>query len=210
MIQKIHNSQLANTLLGHVFGFDGCDGVGKSTLIQNLKQHFLTSGYEVTVIKSPSYEVFEFIKSNNPDPVIQTHLLLDDCLRLSHQIKRVYPGPRSIIFLDRWAIYTARAYQMALTTGYQQGQVLDALNEALLNPDKDFVIPQKYFVLTCDPEIAYKRKTNENMTDDSLDFHNKVNNNFKLNLQYFPVVCYIDANKSEQTVFNEVLNEIIS
>ena len=190
--------------------FEGCEGSGKSTII-NLLEKNLNQNYKTIVTREPggtnfSEEIRNLIFKYDINP--KTEALLFAASRSEHmtfiekQLKE-----NNIILCDRF-VDSSIVYQ-----GY--ARKLGMKNISLLN---DWIITKKpdlIFYLKIDPQIGLNRiKKNqriENRFDqEKIDFHNQINDGFNELYKNSNQNTYIiDASKSINEIYDTIYNIIM-
>jgi len=190
---------------------EGCEGVGKSTLITHLKEHFEGQGFPALFTREPggtqvSERLRDIILSpeNKIDPL--TELFLYEAARREHVAQVIIPALNEgkVVVCDRF-IDSTTAYQ-----GYGRGLdlgLIEALNSAAcLGAEIDLTI-----VLDLPPALGFAREGGADIKDrmDSEDtaFHERVYNGFKEIAKSKRVVT-VDAGQGMEEVFKEVLRLI--
>lgn len=192
--------------------FEGADGSGKTTQLNNVKSFLEEKGYDVVVTREPgALDIGQKIRNIllHHEGVVadrcEMFLFLAD--RAQHVETFIKPAIEDgkIVLCDRH-IDSTIAYQ-----GYGRGQNINLLKELNsiavngLNPDLTLL----YDVST---ETAQVRVGNEKdrMESAGIEFHKKVRNGYlELQKENPERIKLINANNSIQTVFEDTKNIII-
>ena len=184
---------------------EGCEGAGKSTLIEHLKKYFLNKKIEFIFTKEPGATVegaelrkILLDKTIKLDPLSETFLLLAD--RLEHVRKIINPAleENKIVLSDRY-LDSTYAYQGA---GREINKnELDRFIKPLNFPEPDLTI---YLDLPVDEGL--KRARGRDMLDrfeeEEIDFFERIRNSYlKLANENSHRIITIDSTNSETKVF---------
>lgn len=189
---------------------DGSDGVGKSTLIENLVKHYTNQNKKITYLHFPRYEteIGQIIqkvlqkKNDKMHPVAFQMLCSADRVNWS-----VYEYPKlkeeyDIILVDRHS-----------SSGIVYGQI-DGLDiEEILCNDKHIVQPDIHIILIADVKTSMERMANRDEENTKYENVEGIRNATELFLELdkvLPNVYYIDANGSIEEVLEESINIIES
>lgn len=199
--------------MGYFLTLEGIDGCGKTTIAQMLVDYLQNEGYEVVYTREPGGNVIaEKIRDIILDPQLitmdyKTEALLYVASRRQHLVEKIIPALENgkIVICDRF-IDSSLAYQ-----GYARGLGIDAIYQ--LN---SFVIencmPDKTIFFDVSLENANQRLQNRQYKLDRLDlensvFHQKVFEGYQIvNEKFKERIISVDANKTIESVFEEVLN----
>jgi len=190
---------------------EGCEGCGKSTQIQLLREHFERNNISVIVTREPggvplAEKIRPLILDKSDTPVSPlAELMLFASARAQHVSELIKPALESgkTVICDRFTDSTL-AYQ-----GYARGiskQKIKMLNRiALDGVEIDFTI-----FLDLPPKLAFERKkgfdVNDRMESETLKFHQKVYKGYKAIAAKEPErVKTIDARGSIKEVFERIL-----
>ncbi len=191
-----------------LINIDGADGVGKSTLIEGLIQHYTNQNKKITYLHFPRYEteIGQIIrkvllqKNNNMHPAAFQMLCSADRVNWSvydySELKEEY----DIILVDRHS-----------SSGMVYGQIdgLD-IKEILCN-DKHIIQPDLHLILIADVETSINRMANRDEETTKYENTEGIKNATKLFLRLdkiLPNVNYIDANRSVEEVLEESIKII--
>ncbi len=197
--------------------FEGCDGCGKTSVIQALSIELQKAGITPLVTREPggsliAEEIRNIIldkKNTMMDP--RTEALLYAASRRQHLAEIVLPALKEgkIVISDRY-LDSSLAYQ-----GYARNIGIDAVYSINAFAIDD-TMPDITFFLDVRPEVALKRiaqnrdESEINRLDlEKLEFHNKVYDAYLLLLKKFPErIVRIDASKTIEEEVKEIKNII--
>lgn len=197
--------------------FEGCDGCGKTSVIQALSIELQKAGITPLVTREPggsliAEEIRNIIldkKNTMMDP--RTEALLYAASRRQHLAEIVLPALKEgkIVISDRY-LDSSLAYQ-----GYARNIGIDAVYSINAFAIDD-TMPDITFFLDVRPEVALKRiaqnrdESEINRLDlEKLEFHNKVYDAYLLLLKKFPErIVRIDASKTIEEEVEEIKNII--
>lgn len=192
--------------------FEGPEGAGKSTIIKRIQVDLVKRGLSVILTREPGgIEIAEKIRSiildkNHTMMDGRTEALLYAAARRQHLIEKVIPALKSgqIVLCDRF-IDSSLAYQ-----GHARGLGVEevfSINEFAI----DGYMPHLTLYLDVTPETGLDRITKDkgreiNRLDlETIDFHHKVREGYKLLLRRFPErIIEINAEQSENKVYEDV------
>ncbi len=197
--------------------FEGCDGCGKTSVIQALSVELQKTGITPLVTREPggsliAEEIRNIIldrKNTMMDP--RTEALLYAASRRQHLAEIVLPALKEgkIVISDRY-LDSSLAYQ-----GYARNIGIDAVYSINAFAIDD-TMPDITFFLDVRPEVALKRiaqnrdESEINRLDlEKLEFHNKVYDAYLLLLKKFPErIVRIDASRTIDEEVEEIKNII--
>lgn len=195
---------------GKFITIEGCEGVGKSTLLKGLKEYFAENGIDAVFTREPGgTPVAEKIRevildADNAEMTDTAELLLYAAARAQHTEEKIIPALNSgkIVICDRYSDSTL-AYQ-----GYARGidkQLIRSLNAIA---ECGVRIDATVF-LDLDPEKGFARKGGADKSDrlekETLMFHKLVYAGFK-DIAAQKRVLAIDAGKSASEVLSSVID----
>ena len=175
---------MKNYKKGKLITIEGCEGVGKSSQINLLKEYCVKNNIDAIFTREPggtktAEKIRDIILHSKKGEVDdKTELLLYIAARSAHIAEVIKPNLMlgKIVFCDRFTDSTL-AYQ-----GYGRGmdiQKIKNLNDWVLG---DIKIDCTVF-LDLSPQAGFKRKggidTTDRVESEGLEFHNKVYNGFK-------------------------------
>lgn len=193
--------------------FEGCDGCGKTSVIQALSLELQKTGITPLITREPggsviAEEIRNIIldrKNTMMDP--RTEALLYAASRRQHLAEIVLPALREgrLVISDRY-LDSSLAYQ-----GYARSIGIDAVYSINAFAIDD-TMPDITFFLDVRPEIALRRiaqnrdESEINRLDlEKLEFHNKVYDAYLLLLKKFPErIIRIDASRSIEEEVEEI------
>ena len=198
---------------GKFVTIEGCEGVGKSTLINSLKEYCKTNGVDAVFTREPGgTPVAEKIRAvildaDNKEMTDTAELLLYAAARAQHTEEKIIPAIEQgkIVFCDRYSDSTI-AYQ-----GYARGLDIELCHKLCAIGECGVNIDATIF-LNLSPELGFKRKggadKGDRLEQQTLDFHKRVYAGFvdlsQKNARYID----IDASKSAFEVFNSVIDAL--
>lgn len=195
--------------------FEGGEGTGKTTVINNLYNHLVNLGFDVIKTREPGGSIIsESIRSiildiNNTEMDSKTEALLYAASRRQHLIEVVIPALRKnkIVICDRY-IDSSLAYQ-----GYARGlgiKEVKSINEYAING----YWPDLTIYIDLDPNIGINRIMSSNRLVNRLDvekisFHEKVREGYLKLIDLYPErIKKIDGNVSLE-ILNEITEKIV-
>jgi dTMP kinase len=202
---------------GYFITFEGVEGAGKTTVLQNIHGKLESLGYDVISTREPGgIEIAEQIRNvildtNNTEMEERTEALLYAAARRQHLVEKVIPALEQgkVILCDRF-IDSSLAYQ-----GYARGLGIDevfAINQFAIK-DK---MPNLTILFDLEPKkglsrIASNKDRERNRLDlETISFHESVYEGYKILLDKFPNrIQPINADQPLEQVEREVLNKIL-
>ncbi len=192
--------------------FEGGEGTGKTTLIQEIAKHFRQS-YQVVTTREPGGSVItEAIRDIILNPKYQgvtpyTEALLLAASRAQHLDEVILPALRqnAIVLCDRF-IDSSLAYQAyARNLGFEF--VLSINRYAVEN------LPNLTFYIDLDPQVGLSRIAHRDKYDrldqEAFDFHTKVREGYLEVYKRYPErIVKIDGNQSIEHILKEIIIEI--
>ena len=192
--------------------FEGGEGTGKTTLIQEIAKHFRQS-YQVVTTREPGGSVItEAIRDIILNPKYQgvtpyTEALLLAASRAQHLDEVILPALRqnAIVLCDRF-IDSSLAYQAyARNLGFEF--VLSINRYAVEN------LPNLTFYIDLDPQVGLSRIAHRDKYDrldqEAFDFHTKVREGYiEVYKRYPERIVKIDGNQSIEHILKEIIIEI--
>ncbi len=199
---------------GRYITIEGCEGVGKSTQLANLKQYFETKGIEAVFTREPGgTPISEQIRSvildpNNKDMTPTAELLLYAAARRQHteQLVKTAIAQGKVVVCDRY-IDSTTAYQ-----GYARGLDLNLIHTLNRLAMGDVAIDMTLF-LDLEPSKGFARKGgadgDDRMERESLAFHERVYQGYCAVAAANPErVKRIDASADADTVFARIVKAL--
>lgn len=202
---------------GYFITFEGVEGAGKTTVLQNIHGKLESLGYDVISTREPGgIEIAEQIRNvildtNNTEMEERTEALLYAAARRQHLVEKVIPALEQgkVILCDRF-IDSSLAYQ-----GYARGLGIDevfAINQFAIK-DK---MPNLTILFDLEPKkglsrIASNKGRERNRLDlETISFHESVYEGYKILLDKFPNrIQPINADQPLEQVERAVLNKIL-
>lgn len=197
---------------GFFVTIEGCEGVGKSTLLRGLKDYLETAGRDAVFTREPGgTEVAERIRAVILDPenaamTPTAELLLYAAARAQHTEEKIIPAVRDgkLVICDRYSDSTL-AYQ-SYARGLDRGECLAADEIARRGVKPDLTV-----FLDLSPERGFARKGGADKGDrlerEKIDFHERVYAGFRAIAESDPDrVVAVDASKSKEELLAAVVN----
>lgn len=201
---------------GKFITFEGGEGVGKTTLIKKLEEYLTSKGIKVLVTREPGgtemgQSVRDILLYKKQLKICgRSEILLFLADRSQHVFELIQPALDQgiVVLCDRYNDSTM-AYQ-----GGGRGATDDKTLKFLCEFGSFNLVPDLTFYLDLDPVIGLERvqkgrKEKDRLEQEKIEFHNKIRESFKKiakeNKERFRVV---DASKSAQEVFEEVLTSV--
>jgi len=201
---------------GKFITIEGCEGVGKSTQIQLLKDYCAANNIDAIFTREPGgTAIAEHIRAIILDPKngemdLTAELLLYAASRAQHIKEIIAPALNAgkTVFCDRFSDSTI-AYQ-----SYGRGLDLKTVENICFYASKNVTIDCTIF-LDLDPKDGFKRIKTRGIPDRleqaGLDFHNRVYSGFKELAKKYPKrIISIDANKSANEVHADIVGVLRS
>lgn len=178
--------------------FEGCEGCGKSTHINLLKDYLEGKGLPFKVLREPGgtvlgEEIRHLLKSPKYSPCAEAELLLMNASRAQLVRETIIPALSSgeMVICDRFYDSTL-AYQ-----GYGRGLEINMVNQVIRAATS--ISPDVTFFIDLSPEqgmanIKYKNNQGDRFDDETLAFHNRVYAGYKRIIEddkRFRVIPYI-------------------
>lgn len=188
--------------------FEGIDGSGKSTILENVYEILKEKGFNVikTVEPTDTYVgscVKQCIKTNT-DPYVTAFTFISDRILHVKEIKK-WLVEGNIVLCDRYAESTY-AYQGAQL----QGQINNPIKWLKELSDNQIITPDITFLFIIDPEKAVKRiqDRDELIPFEKVSFLDKVQKNYE-KLAVEDRFKIINAEMSIKEIIEICINEII-
>ena len=199
---------------GYFITLEGCEGSGKSTQSERLKEYLTEIGADAVYTREPGgTPIAEKIRSiildgKNGEMTDETEALLYAAARIQHVKEKILPlvSEGKIVVCDRY-IDSSFAYQ-AYARGLGYDFVANVNSEAM-----KICMPDLTIFFDISPEAAFRRKGGADKGDrieqSGMAFHNAVYQGYKALAEKFPnriVVINSDGDKDE--IFSKVKSEI--
>ena len=203
--------------MGLFITIEGPEGSGKTTVAKMITERLKMEGYPVVYTREPGgVEIAEKIRDiildvNNTKLDPRSEALLYAASRRQHLVEKVEPAlaEGKIIICDRF-IDSSLAYQ-----GHARGLGIDEVFEMnMIAINKR--LPDLTILLDIDPQEGLNR-INKNRSGElnrldleNLSFHQKVHEGYEiLKTKYAKRFSIVDANKSKEEVFKQVLDLVL-
>ena len=195
--------------------FEGVDGSGKTTISKLVADKLIKQGFNCIYTREPGgIDIAEQIRDVILDPKntkmdAKTEALLYAASRRQHLIEKIVPALNegAIVICDRF-VHSSLAYQgVARELGFDE---VYNINEFAI----EGIYPAKTIFLDLNEEEGLKRIQNRTFKDrldqESLEFHKKVTEGYKLIKDRFSKdIIIVDASQSIDTVCEEALKKVI-
>ena len=196
--------------MGLFITIEGPEGSGKTTVAKMITERLKMEGYPVVYTREPGgVEIVLDVNNTKLDP--RSEALLYAASRRQHLVEKVEPAlaEGKIIICDRF-IDSSLAYQ-----GHARGLGIDEvfeMNMFAINKR----LPDLTILLDIDPQEGLNR-INKNRSGElnrldleNLSFHQKVHEGYEiLKTKYAKRFSIVDANKSKEEVFKQVLDLVL-
>ena len=198
---------------GLFISFEGIDGCGKSTQIDNLARYLTKQKKRIVKTEEPggtqgSHEIRKILlRENNFHWSVETEALLFMAARNDHVEKVIKPAieDNKIVICDRF-IDSTMVYQGMRSAKAKKFSLM--LFELIgINPDMTFLIDM-------DPEIALNRALNRATVEDrfenyGIDFQHQLRKNFlDIAHNHSERIKIIDGNQSPEDVATQIIENI--
>ena len=205
---------------GFFITFEGPDGSGKSTQIQNLVQYVKEKGYPYVLTREPGgTKISDAIRAIVLDPkhtelVDETEVLLYAASRAQHVKEVILPALAAgkIVLCDRF-VDASIAYQgYGLGVSIEHVRMINRFAVGDLEPDRTYLID-------ISPEVARSRIGNrfpefqgaenlDRIEQKNFEYHTQVREGFqRIYRENKQRICLIDGDQSPSSVFNEILSD---
>ena len=188
--------------------FEGIDGCGKTTQINNLTEYLNSRNLQVTVFREPggtslSEKIRDLLLHETDEMDFRTELLLFSAARSQLVVEKVIPllNKGELVILDRYYDSTV-AYQ-----GYGRNSIqidhIHFLNKLATHN----TVPDITFYLSISPEIASKRTQNnqkDRMEKAGIAFFERVKSGYDLLAKKSERFITIDSSREPETVFQDI------
>lgn len=188
--------------------FEGPDGAGKTTQIQNIDKYFEEKGKSVVISREPggtkiSEKLRELVlDKDNVEMADTTEMLIYAAARAQHVAEKIAPALErgEMVICDRF-VDSSIAYQ---GFGRSLGSQVAEVNEYAIAGCK----PDITFFMDLDPAIGRSRigkDVQDRLEREKMDFHYKVYEGYKTIWKEHPErVIRIDANRSVEEIRDEI------
>lgn len=199
---------------GKFITLEGCEGSGKSTQLQLLKEYFNEHGVDAVFTREPGgTEISENIRNiilsgKNTEMSDETEALLFAAARAQHVKQKILPAKADgkIVVCDRY-LHSSLAYQAyARGLGYKFVSEINAY--AIEN-----CLPDVALFLDISPERAFERKggadTDDRMEQSGIAFHRRVYDGYlALEDKFRNCFVKINADADVESVFNQIITTL--
>lgn len=193
-----------------LFSFEGIDGVGKTTVIEAVKQKLDEQGYRVIILREPGStqlgeKIRDILKSNTPRRGYSEMLLFQASRSEMIETYLKDNTQNDIVLIDRYIDSTV-AYQ-----GYGEGHNLEFINIVNDYVTRDYQ-PVKTFYITVPQHISEERRQVDGREVDKLDgdvsFRQRVINGYQDVVENNPERIVIVENIHLHQAVDKIIEEI--
>lgn len=201
---------------GQFITFEGPDGAGKTTQLEKLADYIESINRPYIVTREPGgTRISDAIRSlilhpEHTEMINETEVLLYAASRAQHVKEKIIPALNEgyIVLCDRF-VDASIAYQ-----GYGLGIEIDKIVQ-INKFATGGLVPNRSYLIDISPERARDRlmqrngqKAMDRIELKDIHYHEKVRHGFlSLYEQHRERICLIDGHRSEQEVFNEIVND---
>lgn len=194
--------------------FEGPDGSGKSTVMEELSNYLRNSNIKYLFSREPGgTEIGEDIrniildnKNTNMSP--RTEALLYAASRSQHVFEKIEPALKEgkVVLCERFVLSSLVYQGIGRGLGVEEVKAINDFGTNGLKPDL-------VLFFDIDPVVSLNRKKDGNKIDrlemEGVEFHRKVYNGYLQLLKKYPGnTIIVDANKSKDEVFNQVISNV--
>ena len=197
---------------GFFITFEGIDGSGKSTQIQNLAKYLEEYGFDIIITREPGgsvggEEIRNLLLQGEVDRwSAETEILLFTAARRDHLERVILPALQDgkIVICDRFTDST-RMYQGM--RGPKLRNLVDNLTEEVINCEPDLTI-----IIDIDPEISLKRAKSretaeERFEDFGVDLQKKMRKGFiDLSKEFNSRIKVVNGQQSVDDLAKEIFS----
>ena len=198
--------------MGKFITFEGGEGCGKTTLIQNVKNYFDEHNVNYVLTREPGglkvcEEIRNLVKYSTEPICKNAELLLFSASRAELVENYLRPNLQAgkIVLCDRFFDST-RVYQ-----GYANG-VDDEVVMQITNFATGGLVPDITFFLDIDPKVAFERKGGQDKGDRieerDLSYHNLVREGYKKIAEKEKRFVVLDATKTREQLLQDVIEKL--
>ena len=195
--------------------FEGCEGSGKTTVVEGVVKHLEEKGIKVIKTREPGgIKISEDIRNvildvNNTKMDKITEALLFAASRRQHLVEKVIPylNEGYVVICDRF-IDSSLAYQ-----GHAREIGIDKVYNINLSAT-DGILPDLTILIDIKPEVGLKRISSNNREQNRLDlaklsFHEKVYEGYKIVEERFKDrVKSVNGDQSREAVLKDTIEVI--
>ena len=197
---------------GFFITFEGIDGSGKSTQIQNLAKFLEDYGFDIIITREPGgsiggEEIRNLLLQGGVDRwSAETEILLFTAARRDHLERIILPALQDgkIVICDRFTDST-RMYQGM--RGPKLRDLVDKLTKEVINCDPDLTI-----IIDIDPEISLERAKSrkiaeERFEDFGIDLQKKMRRGFlDLSKEFSSRIAVVNGQQSVDELAKEIFS----
>ncbi len=201
---------------GFMISLEGGEGAGKTSLLEKLTVYLENKNIEFISTREPGgVQISEKIRDivldkENTEMDARTEALLFAAARRQHLVQKVIPALEAgkLVIMDRY-VDSSLIYQ-----GYVRGMGIDEIYQLNQFAIED-LLPDVTLYFDLSPEVGLARINKDaNREINRLDlekgsFHDKVREGYLLLADKFDRIEIIDAEKSQEDVFNQVIDVLI-
>ena len=198
--------------MGKFITFEGGEGCGKTTLIENLKKYLTENNVDFVWAREPGglklcEEIRNIVKYSTEPISIRAELLLFSASRAELVKNFLIPNLNSgkVVICDRFFDST-RVYQ-----GYANGLSDDEVM-AITNFATGGLVPDITFYLDLDPKVAFERKggrdAGDRIEERSLEYHNMVREGYKKIASKEKRFVVLDATRTREELLTDVIEKL--
>ncbi len=198
--------------MGKFITFEGGEGCGKTTLIENLKKYLAENNVDFVSAREPGglklcEEIRNIVKYSTEPISLRAELLLFSASRAELVKNFIIPNLNSgkVVICDRFFDST-RVYQ-----GYANGLSDDDVM-SITNFATGGLVPDITFYLDLDPIVAFERKggrdAGDRIEERSLEYHNMVRKGYKKIASAEKRFVVLDATRSREQLLSDVVNKL--
>lgn len=203
--------------MGMLVTFEGGEGSGKTTLIEQIKLWFEKHGKAVLVTREPGGVLLgEEIRSllletreAKVSPLAELFLFL--AARAQHVDELIRPAlaEGKIVLCDRFSDSTAAYQGFARELGLEETVHLCNIATRSLVPDLTFYLDISPAVGLLRAKGVAKKEKNDRIEAEKMEFHEKVRMGFKKLAELYAGRIYtLDANQSREAVFHQAIERL--
>jgi len=210
--------------MGKFITFEGGDGSGKSTIINNIADWLFDLGYKVLVTNDPGgtnlgVQIRKLLLTvDHKDMAKTTELLLYLASRAELVDKVIRPGLKEYDFVISDRFYDSTAVYQGCIRGWNNFKIDYSRNllQLLHATFSGNLIPDYTFLLAVDPEIGLRRSLGDDKDEgkweaEGLAIHKQINQEFMALAMAEPArFSIINANKYITRVLNDVQVDFIT
>lgn len=202
----------------HIFSFEGIEGCGKSTVIQEVYQTLLNMGYDVILTREPAgtnlgKTLKKILLETEDDYDSLTEFLMFLAARRDHYLKVIKPALEKgqIVLCDRF-IHSSIVYQGLLgdCSGVKLLNFINEGNDLCLHSIQEDKLTA--FYLSVPVDIALKRMNSREKADKNdrqpPEFHKRIKEGFDYVFKTNKNCHVIDASRTVKEISNDIINFI--